>query len=181
MSWQGIYREARSLGVEHTVATDMAEETTIPQVPNCDAGTNTERSEQQTPGGQRRRERTNSPLQGYKMEEVRLPDSRASSSSPTQDLPSPSLAQTPSRSTPILSKFSFPSSFPKSISFCITLFSDQIQKVVELTKSVRRQNSGRGPTQKKSQIRVFYYRRSTTMTREPEEDENVPEGSSSSS
>lgn len=67
--------------------------------------------EEEASSSNQRKRKNSDGSDGLHRNKVRLPYSCSSSSCPTQDAPCPCLQQIPPQCTPILSKFSFPSSF----------------------------------------------------------------------
>ena len=149
MSWEGIHREARSLGVGHCVFT-MAN--LIEEVKEEEPGIETDsvNLEQQASIAKQRKRKMSDQSKGLDSEKVRLPYSCSSSSSPTLPL---------SGTKPLLNAHPFsqsPPSHPPSImSLWMALFSYQIRKLTRKVKSTLQQNEGRDKKGKKSTIPVF--------------------------
>ena len=76
-----------------------------------------------------------------------------------------------------------PSHLPSIMSFWMTLFSYQIQKLMRKVKSTLQQNEGRAKKGKKSTILLFYHHPQNEKKNEnqPMADEETPEGFSNSS
>ena len=149
LSWEGIHREARSLGVGHCVFT-MAN--LIEEVKEEEPGIETDsvNLEQQASIAKQRKRKMSDQSKGLDSEKVRLPYSCSSSSSPTLPL---------SGTKHLLNAHPFsqsPPSHPPSImSLWMTLFSYQIWKLMRKVKSTLQQNEGRDKKGKKSTILVF--------------------------
>ena len=111
--------------------------------------------EEQASSAKGRKRKNSHQSNGLDSEKVRLPYSCSSSSSPTQDSPSPSWHR------PLLNAHPFsqssPSHPPLLMSFWMTLVSYQIQKIMRKVKSTLQQNQDRNKKGKKSTILVFYH------------------------
>lgn len=175
--WEGIHREARSVGVGHCYFTmadlieDVKEEDSEIEIDSVSL------ERQASIAVQRKRKMSDHP-KGLDKEQVRLPYSCPSSSSPSLPLPGtkPLLSAHPFSQSP-------PSQPPSIMSFWMTLFSYQIQKLMKKVKSTLQQNAETNKKGKKSTILVFYHHPQNVKKNEkqPMADEEIPEDFSNSS
>lgn len=134
--------------------------------------------EQQASIAQQRKRKMSDQSKGLDSQQVRLPYSCPSSSSPNLPLPGtkPLLSAHPFSQSP-------PSQPPSIMSFWMTLFSHQPQKLRRKAKSTLDQNAGTNKKGQKSTILVVYHQPQNEKKNEnqPMADEEIPEESSNSS